>query len=274
MRNGNGNILGARRVPTAQAAGGVWGVEDAYLADRDAQWPRWPENVGIPFDGRLRMWLEADYGLYRDADATVPVTANGQSVKSWVNRGNSGRLIHSSGTPPTKTASGLDFATNPGFDALDCDRGRYNYAFAVGTQENNSGRSFISGPASSVPLIRPSSLSGSRYCSVTGPSYTGVLNVSFAGGTALFSSLHGLLLPSTGSVEQVVGSAGVTQVKAGVASYPPQGRALMSVGAGTNRANLAAVIWYSSDEMMSLDEINHVMAYLGTKYGVAYPVFA
>lgn len=86
----NGGVLGSRNTPRFDRASGAWQLEEAYHADRDGIWPRWPKNSGMPFSADLLYWLEADYGLYKDEDATQPAIADGDPVRAWVNRGSSG----------------------------------------------------------------------------------------------------------------------------------------------------------------------------------------
>ncbi|MEA5159975.1 hypothetical protein U5903_04225 [Cereibacter johrii] len=299
MHNGNGGIIGARRVPTAQAAGGVWGVQDAYTADRDAQWPRWPQNIGIPFDARLRMWLEADYGLYQDVDATVPVISDAQPVRSWINRGNAGRLINNRQYAPTFAAAtrgykAVFFAKSVAkhFDELICDRRAYNYAFAVhstfGTA--SAARQILHAPESgtgstvrSFPTIVAGIGSGNGL--LVGKSMTSTLAVQNYGNAGIYlsSQLGGLVTQAAGDPLQVVGTHGASTVMSTVSSLPLPGPAAVSVGGVEgetsianlpNDAALHAVIWYSCDEPMTAAECQQVLDYLATKYGVAKPVLA
>jgi len=86
----NGGVLGSRNAPRFDKASGVWQLDEAYHADRDGIWPRWPDDAGMVFDPGLLFWLEADYGLYKDVDATQPATVDGDPVRAWVNRGAAG----------------------------------------------------------------------------------------------------------------------------------------------------------------------------------------
>lgn len=87
----NGGILGPRNLPNNKTAGGVWSIEDAYFASREAQWPAWPQDVGIPYKSDLLVWLEADYGVWSDAGMTTKAVSGGP-VEAWENRGRLGPI--------------------------------------------------------------------------------------------------------------------------------------------------------------------------------------
>jgi hypothetical protein len=97
MHNGSG--IGFRNLPTPAGASGVWGVEEAFLADRDGVWPRWPKDAGIPINPDLAIWLEVDYGLYQDRAATIPAVNDGDPVRAWANRGYAGAVKIEDGLP-------------------------------------------------------------------------------------------------------------------------------------------------------------------------------
>lgn len=287
MRNFNGGFVGARNTPTQQRAGGVWGVEEAFLADRDAVWPKWPTNIGLPFDSRLRIWLEHDYGLYQDVDANVPVTANVQPVRSWINRGNAGRLVCSLPTAPVRAfagqADGVAFYASQQrhFDPLVCDVRAFNYVFVVDYLTTTSGRAKITTLASTAEAVANARWSPSLHGgnSQTGAgTATGYTQIAVPSTTTL--NIHAQLTSVALSVgaRQVTSSGANTILNAAFST--PASPTEITIGgvkglvAPANLLTMFAVIWYSSDEPMSKEELNQVYAYLGTKYSKPVPVLA
>lgn len=288
MRNFNGGYIGSRNTPTQQRAGGVWGVEEAYLADRDAVWPKWPTNIGLPFDSRLRMWLEHDYGLYQDVDANVPVTANVQPVRSWINRGNAGRLVCSLPTAPVRAfasqADGVAFYASQQrhFDPIFCDRRAYDYVFVVDHLSSALGRAKISNPlvtAEAVGNARSSpSLSGGNGLTGAGMGAAGYLQAAVPTSTAL--NIHAQLSHVTlDAGAKLVVSSGAN-INTGAAQVQTAGPVEITVGgvkgivAPANLMTMFALIWYSSDVPMTKAELNQIYAYLGGKYNRPVPVLA
>lgn len=284
----NGGYVGARNIPQATKAGGIWQADEVYNACRDAVWPRWPGNIGIPFDERLKVWVEHDYGLYQDVDATVPVTANLQNIRSWVNRGNSGRLVCSLPVPPVRAyasqADGVAFYASQQrhFDPQIVDRRAYNYVFTVDIVNNTSARLKISNS-----LVTSEGVSSQRSApSVTAGSSSGAVGrgpTSYLATPAVSGSVLNIAGQLT-SVELTAGPSMVASSGAAVATSLPFTVApsaeevtiggLKGAAAPASLMTMFALIWYSSDEPMTKAELNQVYAYLGGKYNRPFPVLA
>lgn len=283
----NGGYVGARNLPQAVKAGGVWQADEVYNANRDAVWPRWPGNIGIPFDERLRVWVEHDYGLYQDVDATVPVTANLQNVRSWVNRGNSGRLVCSLPVPPVRAyagqADGVALYANQQrhFDPQIVDVRAYNYVFSVDFNSATNGRAKISNPlvtaeANASARGAPSLHGGNGL--TAGGSGTGYTQVTVPTAAAL--NIHAQLSHvAMNAGNQLIVSSGAN-INTGAAFASPVAATEITIGgvkgivAPANALTMFALIWYSSDTPMTKAELNQIYAYLGAKYSKPFPVLA
>jgi hypothetical protein len=284
----NGGYLGARNLPQAAKAGGIWQADEVYNACRDAVWPRWPGNIGIPFDDRLRVWVEHDYGLYQDVDATVPVTANLQNVRSWVNRGNSGRLVCNLPVPPVRAyavqADGVAFYASQlrHFDPQIVDRRAYNYVFTVDFVASTNARAKITNSLCANEIATsmrsaPALTSGSTIAAA-GKNDTSWLVLPAPSSSALniFGQLSSVNLTAG---QSLVGSSGASIVTAEPLVVTP-GPAEITIGGAKNVVapsslmTLFAMIWYSSDTPMTNAELNLVYAYLGAKYSRPFPVLA
>lgn len=283
----NGGYVGARNIPQATKAGGIWQADEVYNANRDSVWPRWPGNIGIPFDERLRVWVEHDYGLYQDVDATVPVTANLQNVRSWVNRGNAGRLICNLPTPPVRAyagqADGVAFyaSLQRHFDPLICDVRAYNYVFVVDFNSQSLGRAKISNPQTTAEANANAkgapSLHGGNGLTAGGNA-TGYTQVTVPASAALNINAQLSHVAMNAGNQLIVSSGANINTGAAFASTPASVEitvgGVKGLAAPANAMTMFAAIWYSSDAPMTKAELNQIYAYLGGKYNRPFPVLA
>lgn len=289
----NGNGVGFRNLPTPFKATGVWGADEAYLAARDDVWPRWPANIGIPYDSRLQMWFESDYGLYQDTDLTVPAIADTNVVRGWVNRGVGGRMTMSGVVPPTRVGGAapavqwaggaLGTAGAEQADTFFINRRQNNYVFMIENYVgNNQNRAIITGPESTgsgtAMRAAPAASHLSNSQMYTGASNSASLLTSAAAAFGLRSQLLPYVNPSSGLVTSAATAGSGINAYTLATSFVTPGAAQITVmktfgatGTLVAGAQIKALLWYTSDTQMTVAELNQVYQYLGTKYATAYP---
>lgn len=282
----NGGLLGVRREPNPVSAQGVWDVQDAYTADRDGVWPRWPRDYGLPLIPGLQLWLEADYGLYQDETATVPALADGAEVRSWVNRGASG-LVR---LEPAQ--NGLIYRANNGNPYLELNSGMAqvqpctvrtnNYwwiksalnvssSFHLFTQGNLSsgvyenrmrletGGTFLM-PNSATTQVSVATNSGYGENGQLGLSWISTAQIfAYRRMASAFALQGGGISVVTNPSQDIPGNG--TNFSMGVRAFGTPG--LMRNG------KIKALVWYSTDEPLTEAQVNAVSAYLGDKWGYA-----
>jgi hypothetical protein len=286
----NGGFLGVRREPNPLSAPGVWGVQDAYTADRDGVWPRWPDNAGLKLEPGLLFWLEADYGLYSDVNATVPATSNGAEVRSWVNRGTAGLVRFEPANNP------MLFRPNNGSPYVELNLAlaqqnpvavkTNNYlwiksnllvstSFRFLSSANTSGLPqsvfFESGAVASFPL---NNTSGSGATAATSFAESGTLDVSLSTRSPLFSYYRAASARANlgGGLNTVVG--GNTSINGAPLAGINANLLVRAFGepAFLRNGRIKALIWYSTDTPLTESEFNAVSAYLGNKWGYTLTV--
>ena len=280
----NGGYLGVRREPNALSAPGVWGVQDAYTADRDGVWPRWPNDVGLKFDPGLLFWLEADYGLYSDVDATVPATADGAQVRSWVNRGTAGLvrfepannpmlLRPNNGSPYVELNSALaqpnlvNVKSNNylWIKSRDLTSTTFRFLASVDPVTGTEGTRLLQG--SGLLSRWPSSQTGSTdTTTATNYAESGALFMSWFAIEKMFlyNRMSSAVAVQGGGVS-VVTSPSNTPPAAGI--NIPQGIRAFNTSTLLANGRVKALVWYSTDTPLTDAEANAISAYLGNKWG-------
>lgn len=281
----NGGLIGVRREPNPVQASGVWDVQDAYTADRDGVWPRWPGDFGLPLVPGLQFWLEADYGLYTDENATNPALLDGAEVRSWVNRGEAGLIRMEAANNP------MILRTNGGDPYLDINQAlptilpvqikTNNYVFIKSRLATAGSFRFVTthGLDTSLVLVTTTMESGvsSRFpvsqttqtqaSAASNFAESGQLWASWRARDAIFGNR------GVGSAIAVDGG-GMSSITGGSTTQPAEGidipigvRALnTTTNLGAAGSKIKALVWYSTDEPLLESQVNAITAYLGGKW--------
>ena len=282
----NAGLIGVRREPTPLQASGVWDVQGAYTADRDGVWPRWPGDFGLPLIPGLQFWLEADYGLYTDENATTPALVDGAEVRSWVNRGEAGLVRMEAANNP------MILRTNGGDPYLDINQAlttilparvkSNNYVFIKSRLATAGSFRFVTTHDldNSLVLLTTTMESGvsSRFpVSPTSQTQSSAAN-NFAESGHLWASWRGQEVifgtRGVGSAIPVEGG-GMSSLTGSSTQFPLVGidipigvRALnTTTNLGAIGSKLKALVWYSTDEPLTESQVNAITAYLGSKWG-------
>lgn len=282
----NAGLLGVRREPTPFQASGVWDVQGAYTADRDGVWPRWPGDFGLPLIPGLQFWLEADYGLYTDENATNPAILDGAEVRSWVNRGQAG-LIR---TDPANNP--MILRTNGGDPYLDINQAlttilptrikSNNYVFIKSRLATAGSFRFVtthdldnslvlltttmeSGVSSRFPVANTTqsqASAGSTFAE------SGHLWASWRSQDAIFGNRGvGSAIPVEGGGMSSITGGSTTQPAAAI-DIPIGVRAFnTTTNLGAVGSKVKAFVWYSTDEPLTESQVNAITGYLGGKWG-------
>jgi hypothetical protein len=285
----NGGVLGSRNAPRFDKASGVWQLEEAYHADRDGIWPRWPEDSGMPFSQDLLYWCEADYGLYKDEAATQPAISDGDPVRAWVNRGGAGivKVEPTSNPMILRTNAGRPYLeTNGAVTQVNYATLKTNvYAFhklddidaAIGTllADHDPATGLvravrqlgsISTPAFYYPAAAATGLSVVQQTTFA---KNGVLTANIStnpqlGGngrqTRYYNSVSSYTLNSTISTMPTLGLSIATAIRA--IGFKSSGGVL----SGSN-FKIKALVLYSTNEPLTEAQVNAIADYLGGKWG-------
>lgn len=284
MSKGNGGFLGVRRQPRREQSQGVWGVQDAYNADRDGVWPSWPVDFGVPMNPAPLLWLEADYGLYQDLDAVTPALADGATATAWVNRGSAGMIRCEPGSP------GLLLRQNGGSPYVELNGAiaqmnpvsvrSNNYLFVKADVLNTANVDMVSSAtlsdgvldnrvraATGASVWLPNSQTASfQLSAATAFGKDGRLWMSWVSTGLLFSNRRaGSALPQLGGGVASLTGASTVGSNTGIA-FSAGLRAFGRLGVAAN-AKLKALLWFSTDDPLTEAQVNAVNAYLGNKWG-------
>lgn len=294
----NGGVIGQRNLPNAGAAPGIWDIEDAYFASRDANWPRWPQDVGVPLKNGLRVWLEADFGVYADAGLNTVQSAVNGDVNAWFNRGDLGAIVRDGGAAwKLEQVNGkpvINMNSTSASQLMPARVKSHNYLFVKAYLSTNSISNFFmphdsasgfilptqvprlaaqSGSTFQFPVSNSANASNTLTAADASWGEAGRVDFAYASNAAPGGVLQ---YPNAVGYYQAPGSPVVTafttpNLPAGV-DYTQTLRVLggrNSSGFTTAGGKIQALLWYSLDEPMTTAEINAVAAYLIGKYGTS-----